>query len=90
MNEKTQLLLLEQGLDKVRNKKRATIILTLILVIMVSIIWFLYGFDYAIGFIIALGIVVFAGMPLYNRYSRQESAILLEMQKMNRDTSGQL
>ena len=87
LSKQTKLILLQRRLQEVKNKKRVIIILNLIFVIIFGIIWFQYGYDYVIGFIIALGIVVFAGMPLYDRYAKQESALLLEIQQAVEVTS---
>jgi hypothetical protein len=74
---------LERRLKAVEVKKTAVLAFNLIIVIAVAVLWVLQGHDYVIGFIIAAGFVGFVGIPLYNRYAKQESQIRSEMQQAN-------
>ena len=73
----------ERRLKAVKVKKTAVLAFNLTIVIAVAVLWVLQGHDYVIGFIIAAGFVGFAGIPLYNRYAKQESQIRSEMQQAN-------
>ncbi len=72
---------IERRLKAVKVKKTAVLAFNLIIVIAVAVLWVFQGHDYVIGFIIAAGLVGFVGIPLYNRYVKQESQIRSEMQQ---------
>jgi hydrogenase/urease accessory protein HupE len=59
-------------LKAARMKKISVLALILIVVIGIAVLWVQQGFDYVIGFILVAGIVAFAGIPLYKKYSKEE------------------